>query len=266
MKDPRIPPAGGIWKKTLGDPGAVLNMLPDNERWNELKSRLQDNFNRLDTLRRDLRNKDGAYVLPNESKYSKLYDRLRMDYTFLTEGIAKENGIHVFDPNNARHRDAFNKGVEKQWVKYESERPDNESESDFLEWYFKNTERYIKRRIVSLLMTVLSVITVLNHDMRMKKALLDYQNWALKTHRFWNQFLVTQIDEQTALLENMDALLSTQRRRSVFANNDMSSLAAWRTWTTRVFALLCVATLIVLMAQKRDVLLGIVQRARVLAS
>ena len=226
-----IPPVTAIWSKAMKDPGEVLSKIPNSERWSKFKQSLQTNLERLNNLRHDLTNPP---VQPDEdgSQQYTLYQQVHADYNFVSD-------------KDAIAQAAFDKEVELNYLKYRLEGND----VDFAKWYYDATRKRVDNRMLELLIAIISLMLVLEHDYATKTQVVEYQKWVLSVHGYWSRYLDGQIDEQTTLLENMDSLLSTQRRLGIFTHSDMNALNQWQFWTTRVLLGLVVALVAVLLVR-----------------
>ena len=237
-----IPPATGIWSSTMADPGEAIKQIPDNDRWRGFKVDLQQNFERLKQLRRSFSKDPGEPLADNEDA---LYQRVKADYLFVSGAdlIAQA---------------AFDKKVEMQYLKYQME--GDSGGGQFSKWYYEETQKSVDNRVLELVISIISLMLVLEHDHAIKTQVASYQQWVLGVHGYWSKYLDGQIDEQATLLENMDSLLSTQRRLGVFTHSDMTALNRWQLWTTRVFALLAIVLVAALLALNADRLLPMVRK------
>lgn len=233
-------PSGPIWRRAMDEPEKVLQAFPSTGRWQEFKTKLQTNYVGLQELRRDLAEGAPAYD-PSSTDQNDIIKKVHDDHRFLSGDDLSQI--------------TFNKKIEKEFLLFD--------EKDMFDrWYYSETTAQINAHLSQLLIAALSVLLILQNDLEQKKLVLQYQDWAKGLDAYWSQHLDQQIDEQTAMLESMDALLSTQRRLGRFTRSDVHALERWQWWTTRVFVVLLIVLVVLLVMYYSDRARGVMQSLR----
>lgn len=217
---------GGIYDSVAASPEKALHSLPDTERWSDLKAALVTNMANYNRLKHNLANPPAPGELPYETnQYWDLYPHVKKEKEFIS------------DPKKVAQA-ALDKKVEQMFIECDG------NTEKFQQWYYTITQDAIDAKYNTLLTTIVTIIQMLARDRANKVKIDDYQKWMLKVQEYWSNFLDTQINEHTALLENMDSLLSTQQRVGAFTHADMTALDQWQYWVTVVLVVLLTAIVV----------------------
>ena len=225
---------GGIYDSVAEAPMKALNELPDTDRWSSLKGALVQNMANYNRLRHNLRNPPEPGAEPYElNQYYELYNPVKEDYEFISNPKKVEQA-------------AFDKLVEQMYIECDSDY------DQFHQWYYTMTQKAVDAKLNRLLVVIVTIANMLSRDSANKTQIAKYQKWMLAVQTYWSNYLDTQINEQTALLENMESLLSTQQRKGHFTHTDMSALDRWQYWVNVIIVVLLTAIIVLALFRNAD--------------
>jgi hypothetical protein len=127
--------------------------------------------------------------------------------------------------------------------------------SYFSQWYLAQLKTQYDKAVSDLQSKFAEMIMMLTREMQIKKEIQQYQGFVHDVQQQWFQLLSQQIIEQAAVIEKIQAINYTQRRKSVFNVDNIQMLQKISHWITVIFLVAVLFLLIFLVKNNQDLIL-----------
>ena len=231
--DPLTSQFKGAWK----NPRSVVALLPTSPIQSELVTQLSY----LDALKS--KRADIQYEAPQPDASAYKY------YSILNS----QSNINDNDNNKI---DLF---IEKKYL-------ESATIDKFKEWYQQFIESQTVGYMTELNMVYLNNSTIFIEEERAKNNIITYQQNAIQTLNEWVLYIDKQIDEQTTIQKNLEAIIATQQRKGIFTLSDISYLEKWRYGMDAVFWFLVILFIIIIMCNYSQELFNMYRNFQTIAN
>lgn len=193
----------------------------------------------------------GLTELSNPVKLAKL----KHDIALETKYIALMNGKDIIEKTSETAKSITCNTVSQSndqsstpEGKYKYRRTDNYLNDDGLTklmYYVQNDiQRQQNIHLVSLQLDILLKMVYVHQETELLDSMLEQQDALVRGLSDWSDYLDQQTNEYAEMYEKMDALISTQRRKSSFTVRDIQSLEKWTYGSHVVFWILVASCLL----------------------
>ena len=225
----------GAWK----NPSAAIEALPPSKLKNDLKAKYIETkmlFTKMD----DNTGKERQVDLGDN--YTHYYNLQKM----IQEALRENKIIAIPNPNADADGQmssplAYDTEVELNYIKFQN------NPQDFNDWFRSGVELRMAQSLLKLDLWYASANALFETEHTVKSQIVRYQDNIVETLQEWSNYVDRQINEQTVLKEELDAVLSTQRRRGTFSLSDVESLEKWQSAMTNLFWIFVVILIVMIL-------------------
>lgn len=190
-----------VAEKVMKNPKTMLDSLPSDSKYSDLKTATQSTLNQIDAMNKEITDSSSKFKYSDSGSLKSSLTQLTTDMDYL------QNYTQNINDNQ----------VEQQYIKSTQY---TANKTLFTDWYLKQLKLQAENNLSKMETSFVANLLFLIRENQIKDMLNKYQTYVLDTQTEWLSYLQQRLNEQIDMITKLRDLSNIESRSSLYVISD----------------------------------------------